>query len=879
MKILEINTYQGPNVWSLIPVIRMKLDIGELEYKPSNEIKDFNESLLKYIPSLETHGCSYGYPGGFVKRLQEGTWMGHVVEHVAIEIQCLVGNNVTRGKTRSSSHKSVYNVVYAYVNESVGVEAGKIAVSLLEHIINNIPFSLKNELTRLDKMARECSLGPSTNGLVEEAKRRRIPYFRLNNESLVQLGYGAYQRRIESSVTSETGCIGVDIASNKDLTKKLLSDIGIPVPEGFVIKTSEELLNSIEKLSFPLVIKPLNGNHGKGVTFVYELHNALDAFICAQKLSEEVIIEQLIPGNDYRLLVVNDELVAAAERIPAHIYGNGVNTIEELINILNSDPLRGDGHEKVLSKVVIDDETKHLLKEQGFELDSVPPISQYIKLKDAANLSSGGIAIDRTDEVHSTIADIAVRAAKTVGLDTAGVDLITTDISKPLHETGGAICEINAGPGLRMHFHPSAGKPRNVARKIIEKLYPDGTPSRIPIVAITGTNGKTTVARMLSHIMKHNGKKVGMTSSDEIRIDGKRILTGDLTGPWSSQVVLKDPTVDFAVLEVARGGIQRSGLAFDYCDIGIITNIQGDHLGCGDLETMDDLASIKSVVLEIVKKQGYAFINAEDENIMKFIDDYAGTHVYFALDSENQVLKEHLQRNGYGLFIRDNMIVIAKGSIELKIICIDKIPATFNGAAACNVFNSMLAVGAAYFSGVKTETICKAMELFNTSFDLSPGRLNLEQVGDFKVLLDYGHNAPAVQAVADFISKMEVNKRIGIIASPGDRRNEDIYKLGFIAGRAFDEVVIKEDEDLRGRKPGEIAAILKEGIQSAGLDCDRIKIIPDELEAVTYSLRNAGTNDLVVIFCDEIELVWEKVSSLSKEVSNIHNIESKVLNS
>lgn len=860
MKIIEFRTYRGPNLWSLNPVIKMKLDLEDLEEKPSNLIDGFVDRVLEMIPSLNEHRCSIGKPGGLVERMREGTWMGHITEHISLELQTLAGTDVGYGKTLGAGQYGVYNVIYSYIEEAVGIEAGKIAINVIEHLAYGKPIDLPSEIDRLAKMVDDLAFGPSTQGIIDEAHRRNIPLIRLNDKNLVQLGYGIFQKRIQATVTTQTNLIAVDIACDKDLTKRLLNDIGVPVPKGEVVRDWPQAKEAIEYLKFPVVIKPLDGNHGKGVAInIQDEATAKIAFERAQHYGDSVIVEQYIVGKDHRILVVNGEVVAAAERVPAQVIGDGKHTVAQLVEITNHDPRRGVGHEKPLSRIHIDEESMRLLKDQNLTLESVPQESQVVRLKYTANISTGGTATDCTDELHMSIRDMAVRAAKTIGLDIAGIDLITTDVTRPLHETRGAVCEVNAAPGFRMHLHPSEGLSRNVAGPVIDMLFPQGTPSRIPIVSITGTNGKTTTARMLAHILKMAGKKVGLTSTDGVYIDGKRILSGDMTGPWSAQLVLKDPTVDFAVLETARGGILRAGLGFDRCDVGAIINVAEDHLGLGEIDTLDDLAYAKALVLEVVKKDGFSLINAEDPNILAYEHRFRGRHFYFSLDPNNEKMREHVHKNGHAIFLDDGIIKVVIGRYELPVMKVHSIPATFHGKARFNIINAMVAIAAAYSSGVKIDDIRTGMKTFDTNFYLSPGRLNLEFVRDFRVMLDYGHNPPAMVAMSDFITQLKPSRSIGVIGAPGDRRDQDIRRIGEIAGRTFDAVIIKEDYDRRGRDPGVTAELVKEGVISSGGNGKSVQIILNEREAMDHALANAAKDDLLVVFCDDIRAVWEQV--------------------
>ena len=860
MKILETQVFRGPNVYNLRPVIRYVLDIGEMEQRPSNLIEGFTDRLVEMMPTLHKHRCSEGVEGGFIMRLRDGTWAGHIVEHVALELQTLVGTDVGYGKTRSTDQTGVYNVIYSYIEEKVGLEAGRAAIRIVEHLSSGAPLDYEGELAALSRILDDVAYGPSTQSIIDKAKQRDIPVIRLNDRNLVQLGHGKYQKRIEATVTSMTSLIATDIACDKQLTKKMLDDSGIPVPRGRVVGSLAAAREAAEAIGFPVVLKPVNANHGKGVAINLSSPEEVEqAFDRAMDYSDDCIIERHISGRDHRVLVVNGEVVAVSERMPAHVVGDGASTIQALIDKENRNPMRGEGHEKALTKIHINDESKRLIAEQNFTLDSIPAAGQTVWLKYTANISTGGTAIDRTDDIHYENIETAKRAARVIGLDIAGVDMLTSDISVPLEDTGGAICEVNAAPGFRMHVHPTVGKPRDVAGAVLDMLFPAGAAARIPVVAITGTNGKTTTSRMLAHILKMSGKKVGLTTTDGLYINGKRILQGDLTGPWSAQMVLKDPTVDFAVLETARGGILRAGLGYDYCDIGVITNVSEDHLGLRGIETLEDLAYVKSVVIEVVRKDGYSILNAEDPHLVPLAERAKGQLCYFSLDPDNEVFKLHIERRGIGATLRDNSIVIKRGAQDLPALNLNSIPATFKGRAMFNVANAMVAALSAHLSGVSVDDIRTALKTFDTGFYLSPGRLNLEQVGDFHVLLDYAHNVAAYRNVAAFIKKLNVERRIGVVAGPGDRRDVDIDTMGRVAAEAFDRLIIKEDDDRRGRAVGDTAELMRQGAIAAGMSAEAIDVIVDEVEAVDYALAHARKGDLIVITADDIKRTFEQI--------------------
>jgi cyanophycin synthetase len=881
MRVLETRVYRGPNPYGYRPVIRLTLDLEELEAYPSSRLPGFTDALLIHLPTLHEHGCSYGEPGGFVKRLREGTWMGHIVEHIAIELQCLAGTEVSYGKTRSVvGQEGVYHVVYSFVEERVGLEAGELALRL---VCGLLPFELPSALPaeqrkRFDfaqerdaliERAQDLVLGPTTAALVAEAHKRDIPAIRLDDQSLVQLGYGKYQQRIRAAVTSRTSHIAVETASDKELTNRLLADVGVPVPRQSRVRDADEAAEAAERIGFPVVVKPLDVSHGRGVTI--NLRGAEEvraAFAVANEYTSSVIVEQMLTGKDYRVLVVNGEVVAVAERVPAHVVGDGTHSIRELIDIVNSDPRRGFGHEKVLTRLRVNHQAELLLERAGYTLDSLLAKGEVFYLTSTANLSTGGTAIDRTTEIHYENREMARRAAMVIGLDIAGIDIITPDISEPMREIGGGIVEVNAGPGMRMHLHPSEGQRRNVARPVLDMLYPPGAPARIPIVAITGTNGKTTTSRMVAHILKMHGERVGLTTTDGIYIDGKLYLKGDMTGPWSARMVLKDPTVDAAVLETARGGILREGLGFDRCDVGCVLNIAEDHLGLGGINTLDQLAQIKSLVIEVVRKDGASVLNADDPLVAAMAERAEGRIIYFSMQGGSRasdLVRQHIAGGGCAVVlqhgVKGDMIAIYDDEQYIPLLWTHLIPATLEGKARHNVANALAATAVAYARGVGVENIRQGLRTFATSFYLAPGRLNVFDEHPFRVIVDYGHNPAALGAMSDLVTRLRPNHRrvIGVVAAPGDRRDVDIQGIGEIAGRTFDLLVVKEDNNRRGRKDGAIAQIIRYAAIEAGMIASQVQVVLDELEAVRHALSIAEKDDLLVIFGDEITAVWKEV--------------------
>jgi cyanophycin synthetase len=874
IEVRKATVYRGPNIWARMPVILLLVDIGELEDRPTNKIPEFYERLTELIPSLYDHGCSIGRPGGFLQRMREGTWMGHVLEHVALELQNLAGAEVSRGKTRGTNDRGVYNVVYEQQQEDVGLAAGRLAARLLNHLVYNTEpdFNFQQELEdNVIRVAERLAYGPSTGAIVSEAERRGIPVIRLDpRRSLVQLGQGKHQKRVWATVTSQTSNISVDIAANKELTNRLLEEVGIPVPKGSTVRTADEAVSVAERISYPVVLKPLDGNHGRGVCInLKDADEVRRAFPLAKDESRGgvVVVERYITGKDYRILVVNNQLVAVAERVPAHVIGDGKHTVEELVEITNQDPRRGVGHEKILTRISIDEQAIDTLARQGLTLSDVPDEGRMVPLKQTGNMSTGGTSIDRTDEIHPDNIEIAQQAAMVVGLDIAGIDFITSDISKSVRQTNGAIVEVNAGPGFRMHTNPTEGHPRHVGRAVVDMLFPPGAQSRIPIVAVTGTNGKTTTVRMIAHIMKTAGKRVGMTTTDGIYIDGTQILAGDMSGPTSARMVLKNPTVDYAVLETARGGILRSGLGFDRCDIAVVTNVTADHLGLGGIDTLAELARVKAVVPQSVFRDGKSVLNADNQWTAEMARTARGEIIFFSLDEENPVIREHLRNRGRAVVLRQSrageMITIIEHRRETSLLLASEIPATFEGKLRVNVANAMAATAAALADDVQIEHIRQALRTFSTSFYQTPGRFNVMDFHGRRVIMDYCHNVAGLEAMADFVGRLDNPRKLAVISMPGDRLDEDIKAFGRLAGQTFDELVVREDSNRRGRANGEIAEMLKAAAIEAGLPDASVHVVLDEFEAVRAGVERTSKDELVVLMIDKPAKVWDELETIA----------------
>lgn len=871
MEILNIRVMNGPNYWSIRrhKLIVMKLDLQELEDYPTNKIPGFKERLTKLFPSLYDHHCSEGRPGGFLHRVEEGTWMGHVIEHMALELQTLAGMEVGFGRTRETGQKGVYNVVFTYMEAEAGIYTAKATVRIAQALVDGKDYDLSEDIQNLREIREEYRLGPSTGSIVEEAIGRGIPYIRLNRHSLVQLGYGVNQKRVQATVASTTSSIAVEIACDKEETKNLLEKAEIPVPKGMIGYDEDDLRDAIKKIGYPIVTKPVNGNHGKGATTnLRNWEDAVKGLAAAKKYGRAVIIEKYIVGYDHRILVINYKFVAAAKRTPASVFGNGTSTIRELIEQVNTDPRRGYGHEKVLTAIKIDDFTMGILHEKNLSLDTVLPAGEELWLKPTANLSTGGTATDISDLVHPDNVFMCERIARIIGLDICGIDIMTPDLSQPIKEAGGAILEVNAAPGFRMHLAPTDGLPRNVADPVINMLYPPGSSARIPIIAITGTNGKTTTTRLIAHIVKQVGYKVGFTTTDGIYIQNQMMMRGDCTGPVSAQFVLKDPTVEFAVLETARGGILRAGLGFDHCDIGIVTNVQPDHLGLMGIDTIDQLARVKGVIPESVWPGGYAILNADDDLVYKMRNELECKVAFFSMDETNPRIVEHLAGGGLAAVAENGFVTICKGSWKIRVDKITSIPLTFGGKATFNVQNILPAVLAAHLRGFRIEDIRAALETFIPSPATTPGRMNLFQFKNFQVLVDYAHNYAGLEQLSKFVDKVDGAPKVGVIAGVGDRRDEDIIELGRVAARTFDEIVIRQDKNLRGRSSEEIIELMMRGIRDVGGN-KKTTIIPSEPEAIDYVIKHGERGAFITICSDVVPDVLDMIMRYKEEEDNV----------
>ena len=882
MRILDRSVYVGPSIYAHFPVIKLELDLGALEAWPTAKLGDaYVDALVAALPNLKEHGCSYGEPGGFIRRMREdeGTWLGHVLEHVAIELQNVAGEDVTFGKTRSAGRDGVYTVVYEYAQRDEGIEAGELALKLLCSLLpknlqpaDSVPDDWDWPTARDEyiRFAQRRALGPSTASLVHAAEKRDIPWLRLNEQSLVQLGYGKYQQRIQATVTGRTSHIAVELASDKEETNKLLANLGLPVPKQSLVYSADSAVRAARRMGYPVVTKPYNGNHGRGITIHLTNEEEVRAgFAAANEHSRSVIVESFMTGDDHRLLVVNGELVAATKRTPGHVVGDGKHTIRQLVDVVNLDPRRGVGHEKVLTRLELDAQAEMMMTRQEVNAETIPEAGKVIYLRSTANLSTGGTATDVTDIIHPDNRDMAIRAIRAVGLDVGGVDFLSTNIAESYKTHGGGICEVNAAPGFRMHVAPSEGTPRDVAGPVIDMLFPPGTPSRVPIACITGTNGKTSTSRMLAHITKMAGFTPGLTTTDGVYIDGQRTVEGDMTGPVATRMVLSDPQIDMAVLEIARGGLLRAGMGVPWVNVGAVLNVQSDHLGMKGIDTLEQLAEVKRIVVEVARD--CAVLNADDTNVFKMSAYTEAKNIcYVTTNQTHSLVREHVRAGGRACALEDGvngqMITLYEKGAHIPLIWTHLIPATLEGRAMHNVQNAMFAAAIAFSMGIKLDAIRTGLRTFDTTFFQAPGRMNVYDEHPFKVIFDYGHNAHAVAAMCDLAQRLDVQgRRIIVLSAPGDRRDEDITAIAETATGKFDHYICRRDDGLRGREPDEIPHMMAKVLKAKGVTDKQIEIIPDEQASIDHALRMGRHGDLILIFADALTRSWKQVIKFKPE--------------
>jgi len=864
MKIESIKVLRGPNQWARFPVLEVRVDLGWLEDFPSHTLAGFNDRLMAWLPSMIEHRCSIGERGGFFQRLRTGTWMGHILEHVTLELQTLAGTSVGYGRARETKTRGVYNVIIEYQHERFAIACLHAAHTLLTAAIAGEAFDVTQAVRQLREQLLEERLGPSTRSIVEAAQRREIPARRLNGGSLVRLGIGAKQRRILAAETDGTSAIAESIAQDKELTRSLLAEAGIPVAEGAPVGSADEAWQVACELGLPVVVKPRHGNQGRGVSVGLTAEaDVRQAYHTAAAGGAEVVVECCLQGDDYRLLVVGGNLVAAARRCPPVVVGDGNATVRELVARINADPRRCNDHAGSLSMIPLDAVAAAILAEQGLTADAVPGPDRRVLLRRNANLSTGGTAEDVTDQVHPEIARLAIEATRIVGLDIAGVDLMAGRIDRPLAGQQGGVVEINACPGLRMHLEPTAGRSRDVGAAIVDMLFPTDEDGRVPVAAVTGTNGKTTVTRLLAHLAATGGATVGMACTEGVWVGDRQIDTGDCSGPQSGRRVLAHPAVTTAVLETARGGILREGCGFDACDVAVVTNIaSGDHLGLHEIDTPEQLAWVKGAIVAAVRSSGTAVLNAADPLVVAMKKWCRGRVVYFAIDPEHPVLEAHLAAGGLAATIRDGWMVLCDGPRETRLASLARVPLVHGGMVAFQVENALAAAAAAWSLGVPLELVRLGLEDFSSGALGSPGRFNLLDLDGATVVVDYGHNVPSLEQICRTLETLPHPRRTAVYSAAGDRRDEDLLRQGELLGRTFDRVVIYEDAYRRGRSPGEITQLITTGIQRTEPTGRRAVVEPggDWATAAALVLDAVQSGDLVLLQPDTIEqtMPWLK---------------------
>ncbi|MEC5384161.1 cyanophycin synthetase [Uliginosibacterium sp. H3] len=854
MEVSRIRALRGPNLWSRHLSIESVVVCTEEETSLAR-LPGFDVRLRALFPQI-----------GAIRptKHDDEPSMAHVLEYAALGLQAQAGCPVTFSRTNSTDETGVYQVVVEYSEEAVGRLAMDLAQELIRAAADGSSFDLDAALKSLRELDEDVRLGPSTGAIVQAAVSRGIPFRRLTSGSMVQFGWGSKQRRIQAAEIDRTSAISETIAQDKELTKKLLEAAGVPVPKGRPVSDEADAWKAAEEIGLPVVVKPQDGNQGKGVTvnIVSREHMAI-AYKAAAEISDEVLVERFLPGADFRMLVVGSRLIAAARREPPLVVGDGVHTVRELVDAVNRDPRRGDGHATSLTKIRFDDIAVARLEIQDLKPDSVPPKGMRVILRNNANLSTGGTATDVTDDVHPDLAARAVAAAHMVGLDVCGVDVVCESVLRPLEEQSGGIVEVNAAPGLRMHLSPSFGKGRDVGSAIISEVYAAGDDGRIPVIAVTGTNGKTTTVRLAAHILGKSGLRVGMTNTDGVYIQGKRVDTGDCSGPRSARNVLMHPDVDAAVFETARGGMLREGLAFDRCKVAVVTNVGlGDHLGLNYITTVEDLAVLKRVIVNNVSTDGYAVLNAADPIVAGMAASCPGQVIYFAADHHHPIIVTHRAQGKRVVFVENGHVVAAEGHFNVR-IPLAQVPLTRNGTIGFQVENVMASVAAAWGAGIDWNAIAEGLATFVSDSDNAPGRFNVFDYRGATVIADYGHNPDAIAALVKAVEAMPAKRRSVVISGAGDRRDEDIRQQTEILGDAFDDVILYQDACQRGRADGEVVALLRQGLEGA-TRTSQVKEIQGEFVAIDTALELLKEGDLSLILIDQID---EALAHIAKRVA------------
>lgn len=866
MKIVKKRIYEGKNIYSHKKCIRIDVDLEGYSEIPSKKIPNFNFNIVEILPELKKHRCGIDEEGGFVKRLEEGTYLAHICEHCIIAIQNILGMDVSYGKAREIKGE-LYYIIVQYEYENTAIEIINLAVDLINSLIKSSPINFNGRLQEIKQTLQRETIGPSTKSICDAAKNYGLPVTELGKSGIYQIGYGKQGRIIEAAISNKTNCVGVDISCDKFLTKQLLDIQNIPVAEGRKVFNIIGLLREAEFIGYPVVIKPQYGNKGKGVMLNLKNEKELiKAYTSLLKITKDIIIEKYVKGNDYRICVVDYKVVAASLRVVPFVIGDGKSNIKALINILNNDPLRGQDHEKPLTTIKFDKELCNCLYRQNMSLDYIPNKGEKVILRENANLSTGGIAVDCTDDVCDENIDYCIRAAKALGLDICGVDICTEDISIPIDKQNGIVMEVNAAPGIRMHHFPSQGKKRDVGKAIVDMLY-EGRPSNIPVISVTGTNGKTTTTRMIGHVLKMMGMNTGITSTDGIYINDKCIHKGDDSGFNSAKTLLLNRDVEAVVLETARGGLVRRGLAYDLADVAVITNITNDHLGLDGIDSMEDLMFVKSLVGEEVKENGYTVINADDKYSKRILDRISCEKIYFSKSKDNELIKENINNGKIAVFIEDNNICVINNHRKYLIMSIDELPISYNGILTYNIENAMAACAALVGLNIDYCMISKGFSDFMPCDD-NEGRFNMFEYYGRKVILDYGHNIEGYKAVLSCINKLKTkNRLIGVVGVPGDRQDNVIKEIGEICCEYLDEIIIKEDKDRRGRSIGEVSQLLKISMLKNS-NKKNVKVYLDEVDALEYAIKISKKDDIIIVFYENIEPLLNYINNNEQERIN-----------